>query len=220
MNQLEEQGFEILHHALPEPLILQLQEEADKMAQKTGTTCVRHIREHSAIFDTLSRSQPLLSLLPKHYQCVRSILFDKTERNNWPVAWHQDLTISVKQKIDRDGYQLWSFKDGSPHVQPPVSLLANMITLRLHLDPTPASNGALKVIPRSHLHGKIPPESIKNFITDPPVTCECDTGDILMMKPLLLHASNKSTQPNRRRIIHLEFAKASDLDTCLEWYEK
>ena len=29
---------------------------------------------------------------------VRAILFDKTAGANWKVAWHQDLSIAVKEK--------------------------------------------------------------------------------------------------------------------------
>ncbi len=35
---------------------------------------------------------------------VKSIYFDKPEQSNWFVAYHQDLTISVDQKIDRKGF--------------------------------------------------------------------------------------------------------------------
>lgn len=38
-------------------------------------------------------------------------------------------------------------KDGVPRVQPPVSVLQNMLTLRLHLDRAEAENGALIVLP-------------------------------------------------------------------------
>ena len=41
----------------------------------------------------------------------------------------------------------WSTKDGTPHVQPPVELLQQMVTVRLHLDDCDEANGALRVLP-------------------------------------------------------------------------
>jgi len=48
------------------------------------------------------------------------------------------------------------------------------------------------------------------------VTCAARAGDILAMRPLLLHASSKSTQPARRRVLHVEYA-ASDLPGPFRW---
>jgi hypothetical protein len=74
---------------------------------------------------------------------VRGIYFDKHKEANWKVAWHQDLTIAVHERADIDGYGSWSMKAGIPHVQPPVFVLQSMLTLRLHMDHTDESNGAL-----------------------------------------------------------------------------
>ena len=52
-------------------------------------------------------------------------------------------------------------KHGVPHVQPPVKLLAEMVTLRLHLDFTHSGNGALRVIPGSHLEGRLTASQIE-----------------------------------------------------------
>ena len=150
---------------------------------------------------------------------VRSILFDKTETENWPVLWHQDLTIAVAEEKDIPDYGPWSNKDDSPHVQPPVSLLEKMVTIRLHLDDTPATNGALRVIPRSHNQGKISTNALNKFNKDKAITCECLAGDVLLMSPLILHSSQRSTTPSRRRVIHFEYAHHRDLDPDLQWYE-
>jgi hypothetical protein len=44
-------------------------------------------------------------------------------------------------------------------------------------------------------------------------------GGVLLMRPLLLHASQKATRPARRRVIHLEYA-ACDLPSGLDWNER
>ena len=41
----------------------------------------------------------------------------------------------------------------------------------------------------------------------------------MIMKPLLLHASNRTTNNNKRRVIHVEFSNRSLADR-LQWSEK
>jgi hypothetical protein len=51
-----------------------------------------------------------------------------------------------------------------------------------------------------------------------PVTCAVPKGGVMLMKPLILHASNKSTSERNRRVIHLEFSDI-DLPDGLDWRE-
>src|SRR5258705_2815867 len=71
---------------------------------------------------------------------VRGVYFDKHKDANWKVAWHQDLTIAVSKRQEVEGYGPWSLKAGIQHVQPPVSILENMLAVRVHLDLTDESN--------------------------------------------------------------------------------
>lgn len=98
---------------------------------------------------------------------VRGIYFDKSPAANWLVPWHQDLTLALRERREVSGFGPWSVKDGIPHVQPPVALLEKMITLRLHLDDTDETNGALRVVPGSHVHGRLTAAEIQGM-ADPP----------------------------------------------------
>ena len=211
-------GYEI-HRSIITHELESLRTEANRVATQAGKACVRHLRAASDLFDRLSTSEKMLSLIPKGMQPVRSILFDKTESENWPVLWHQDLTIAVAEEKDIPGYGPWSYKDGSPHVQPPHSLLKNIITIRLHLDNTPSTNGALRVLPNSHNQGIINTETLNQLNKDEAITCECSAGDVLLMSPLILHSSRRSTTPSRRRVIHFEYAQHHDLNSRLQWHE-
>jgi len=151
---------------------------------------------------------------------VRGIYFDKQRDANWKVAWHQDLTIAVKEKIEVPGFNAWSFKGGIQHVQPPVSVLENMIAVRIHLDDAGETNGCLRVIPGSHMQGRLSPEQILKWRTEVnSVSCVVKKGDVIVMRPLLLHSSSISYRPHHRRVIHLEYC-ATDLPGGLEWFEK
>ena len=147
---------------------------------------------------------------------ARSILFDKTPDANWDVIWHQDTTIAVTQQREVDGFGPWSVKGGVPHVQPPVHVLQNMLTLRIHLDPCGLENGPLLIVPGSHAE-LVPDSSIDAVACDRAARplC-CGAGDVILMRPLVLHASRRASHPGHRRVLHLEFA-AEPLPAPLEW---
>jgi hypothetical protein len=151
------------------------------------------------------------------YFLTKAIYFDKPTNSNWFVAYHQDLSISVDNKFDLDNYSNWTFKKGQYGVQPPVEILQDTITIRIHLDKTDKNNGALKVIPKSHLNGIVRADS-KDWDIDNEFFCEVERGGAMLMKPLTLHASNRTTNGQKRRVIHLEFNK-HDLPKPLGWLE-
>ncbi len=99
---------------------------------------------------TLAESEPLTRLtravLGPGAFVVRGLLFDKTPEANWGVPWHQDLTIAVKARTEAAGYGPWTVKAGIPHVQPPVAVLEQMLTVRVHLDESDEPRGPLRVI--------------------------------------------------------------------------
>jgi hypothetical protein len=157
-------------------------------------------------------------LFPEGCHLTKAIYFDKPAGSNWPVAWHQDLMINVAQRADRPGYGPWTAKAGWVAVQPPAAVLENTVTIRLHLDDCDATNGALKVVPGSHHQGVVPAETIARH-TATATVCAVPAGGVLLMKPLLLHASNRSTSARPRRVVHLEFS-AEELPAGLAWRER
>jgi len=150
---------------------------------------------------------------------MRGIYFDKRPETNWLVAWHQDLTLALKERVEVPGFGQWSMKDGVPHVQPPVELLEQMLTVRLHLDDADESNGALRVLAGTHRLGRLTAEQIQRCReTHEEVFCKAKAGDALLMKPMLLHASSRSTSERSRRVLHIEFA-GFQLPMLLDWHE-
>jgi ectoine hydroxylase-related dioxygenase (phytanoyl-CoA dioxygenase family) len=151
-------------------------------------------------------------------RAVRGIFFDKTPAANWPVQWHQDLSIAVAEKNEIEGWAGWSMKNGVPHVQPPSAYLERMVTLRLHLDDCGVDNAPLKVRPGSHGFGRLTRERMDELAREiPDEICCLNAGDALVMRPLLLHASSPARKPAHRRVIHLEFAPADLLPSGLNW---
>lgn len=160
----------------------------------------------------------LAQICGKGYFVTKSIYFDKPEASNWFVAYHQDLTISVDTLADLPDFKNWTIKQDQFAVQPPVQILQNNFTLRIHLDDTNPQNGALKVIPRSHKKDVYRPDDI-DWNSEREVICEVKQGGVMLMKPLLLHASSRTTNQQRRRVIHIEFSN-SELPNQLHWAER
>lgn len=173
---------------------------------------VKHIIFNRKLLETIS------ALFGDEYFIVKSIYFDKPPQSNWFVSYHQDLTISVKEKLETTGFGPWTVKQNQFAVQPPLAILEDNFTIRIHLDDTSSNNGALKVVPGSHLKGVYRPDTIDKSL-EKEVFCEVRNGGIMIMKPLLLHASNRTLNEERRRVIHIEFSR-QDLPGNLQRSEK
>lgn len=157
-------------------------------------------------------------LFGDNYFVVKSIYFDKPETSNWYVSYHQDLTISVDKKVELDNFGPWTTKQNQFAVQPPINILQNIYTIRIHLDDTDENNGALRVIPKSHLKKIYRPETI-DWTTETEMTYKVSKGGIMIMKPLILHSSSRTTNNKKRRVIHIEFSN-HELPTELKWAER
>ena len=220
-REIEVSGFRIVDSYLERESIARLIQAMAAVDLTPTTAGVRNLLALVPSSRTLAQSPEIRSLvtpiLGDSARVVRGIFFDKNPAANWKVPWHQDLTIAVKNRLDIPGFHPWSVKEGVPHVQPPTAILEQMLTVRIHLDRTDESNGALKVIPGSHAEGKLTTAEIDRWKQSPVVSGNCEAGGILLMRPLLLHASSIAIVPSHRRVIHLEYA-SHQLSDGLEWY--
>jgi hypothetical protein len=222
-EKLHRDGFVILENQVDFVTLEKLRADLDKSlaARQAG---IRDLLKRVPSVGQLAQSESMRTLVEKvladSARVVRGVYFDKQKDANWKVAWHQDLTIAVKQRIDVEGFGAWSLKAGIQHVQPPIEILAQMIAVRIHLDDADETNGCLRVIRGSHNLGRLQPDEIARLRdSDRIVSCEARSGDVLIMRPLLLHASSVALQPKHRRVIHLEYCAAT-LPSGLEWYEE
>ena len=150
---------------------------------------------------------------------VRAIYFNKTPDANWSLWWHQDNVISVASRRDVPGFVGWSNKAGVWQVQPPAEVLTNMVAVRVHLDDCGGENGPLRVLPGSHRHGWLD-DAIDDWKRRvPEVVCEVGLGGVVVMCPLILHASAPSVAAGHRRVIHIEYA-CGELPDGLEWNQR
>ncbi len=148
---------------------------------------------------------------------VRAVAFDKTAETNWAVAWHQDRTVAVRERVETEGFGPWSTKDGVLHVAPPVEVLRDMVTLRLHIDPCGPDNAPLRVALGTHGLGVVAAgKAAEVAAAHPLLVCHADEGDVWAYSTLILHASERSRSKGRRRVLQVDFA-ARPLPNGLVW---
>ena len=148
----------------------------------------------------------LAGAIPHGHVTVQCTAFEKSREHNWLVAIHQDVAIPVAARVDDPALGGWSNKAGTWFVQPPVDVLAGLVALRVHLDDCGPDDGPLRVVPASHLDGRLD-DAAAIALRDArgSLACPVPRGGAMLMRPLLLHASTKATGTSRRRVLHFLF---------------
>ena len=199
--------------------LLATQEEAPLRSEAGPVYAARNVLSVWPETGTIWRRPGLLEVLRgvlgEGFGLVRVLFFDKPPGQTWALGWHKDLTIAVRDNgIPSRRLTKPTRKAGVPHVEAPLEVLERMLTARLHLDDATEENGPLKVIPGSHRTGR------KLVLGDvAPRTILARAGDVLLMRPMLAHASNRShpETTQHRRILHLEFAADATLPDGYAW---
>lgn len=204
-------GFEIRPNFINEELVQEIIDEIGGLGDSYPRHGIRNAEKKLASVQRLADSTLLKNTAKKYLsgepEIVRVIVFDKTADKNWLVTWHQDKTISVGHEVDVPNWGPWTVKDGTHHVQPDLNVLEDMITFRIHLDDANEDNGCLKVIPMSHNLGILNnEEKARVLIESQEYLCTAKSGDLLLMRPHLLHSSSKGTAPSHRRVVHIEYS--------------
>jgi predicted DNA-binding transcriptional regulator YafY len=204
----------ILHRATSDPL------RFPKSDQLFAIRCLlKEIPALKPLLFNLNLTRLVKEGFGEGYFLTKAIYFDKPPHSNWYVAWHQDVPVNVKEKIETEGFYGWTNKLGLISVCPPLNYLQSAISVRIHLDDTDELNGALKVLPKTH-HQVMSVEEIANTRENTEAKwCRVKQGGVHVMKPLTLHSSSRSVDQRHRRIIHLEFNN-QELPGNLEWLEK
>lgn len=218
MNDLEGSGYAVADIVLEAHQCDHLTSSLPGVSGGRGG--VRNLIRHPTVARLLSHESfggYLWSLVGRDLVAVNATLFDKTPESNWRLQWHQDRAIAVKERLDVRGYGPWTTRTGVVHVEPPAEVLAQMLALRIHLDECGAENGPLRVIPGSHHEGKIAESDLAGIVAGSPmVEIYVPKGAIVLMRPLLVHASSAARAVDHRRVLHIELAPP-DAISPLQW---
>jgi ectoine hydroxylase-related dioxygenase (phytanoyl-CoA dioxygenase family) len=192
-------------------------EVEDLATDGAGTRRLLDVPWCSELAQRLAGEPRLRAVMPSNAHAVQCTLFVKARDKNWLVSLHQDLSIPVAERIESAQCTGWSEKQGDIFVQPPVSVLKEIVALRVHLDDCDERNGALRVVPGSHRLGRASTAQAhgarevrgERFVPVP-------QGGVMLMRPLLLHASSKARVDLPRRVLHFVFGPPS-LPDGLRW---
>ena len=177
---------------------------------KRSRAGVRHLLSVPTVA-ALARDSRLIALAADVLGCepvpFGATLFDKSAEANWLVVWHQDTALPLLERREVDGWGPWSEKAGVTYAHAPAAALAQVVALRVHLDDSNAENGPLRVLPGTHRAGVLSDAQIHTEAQRvEPVACVVARGGVLVMRPLLVHASSKAFGAAQRRVIHFEYA--------------
>jgi hypothetical protein len=216
-HQLEREGFALLPGALDAPQLKSLLEVISSPPAagevRPGLTrahaCRNVLWEQAELAPALTRlgiDAIATEALGVAAFPINALYFDKTAGANWKVPSHQDLMMPVEEEVREPGFSGWSERAGVLHVEPPVEVLTKLVALRIHFDDCPAANGALAVIPGSHHRGKLGDAGLTGIERELFQACAAAAGDVLLMKPLIIHRSSPAASPSHRRVLHVVYA--------------
>jgi ectoine hydroxylase-related dioxygenase (phytanoyl-CoA dioxygenase family) len=228
-HTLARDGFSIVEDVVPRSMIESLKQaiedlgEREEVRRKGGTYGVRNLFDVVPLCRELAVSTELRDVvepvLGRPAWAIRAALFDKIPGANWKLFWHQDTAIAVREPRAVEGYGKFVKKAGVWHVQPPVAVLEGMLAVRVHLDDCGVDNGPLRVLAGSHRFGRYDDPSPETRSGLQEVVCTVCAGGVVLMRPLLLHASSAAAAPRHRRVIHIEYA-SQPLPGGLQWHER
>ncbi|OOG42264.1 phytanoyl-CoA dioxygenase family protein [Polaromonas sp. A23] len=199
--------------------------ECDAIARRLATVSANPVGTRSllsqawcrALAEKIRRHSCLSPLLPSDFVAAQCTYFQKSQACNWLVPLHQDLSIPVARRITHRSLTGWSEKEGTWYVQPPVELLQQLVAVRLHIDSCGINDGPLRVVPASHLKGRLPEKlATADRQVEAEFICTAGQGSAMVMRPLLLHTSSKSSGTSRRRVLHFLFGPR-ELPFGLQW---
>jgi ectoine hydroxylase-related dioxygenase (phytanoyl-CoA dioxygenase family) len=133
---------------------------------------------------------------------IDATFFDKHARANWTVPGHQDRILAVAGTTERKHRT----RDGITYAELDAETLAGLVALRVHFDASDGDTGALCVVPGSHRNGVLSSSQILAEPLERYVPCTAAAGDVLVLRPLLLHRSSPSRGEGRRRVLHVVYA--------------
>ena len=181
---------------------------------------VRHLLRIPAVRE-LASNERLLRLAREFIGSeplpFRATLFDKSPTANWLVAWHQDTIVPLRRRVDSEGWGPCTIKAGVIHARAPASALAKIVSLRVHLDDSTPKNGPLRVLPGTHGLGVLTTKEIEQLAKNiTPVRCLASRGDVIVMRPLTIHASSKAEAASPRRVIQIDYATQFDFGSGIK----
>lgn len=209
-ESVEENGFVILPEVFAHASLDRLLQQINQLAPPRSRAGLRHALKFAPVA-AWARGPEMLELArtvlgPGAFP-FRATLFDKSLEANWLVVWHQDTALPLRKRLDVPGWGPWSVKEGVAYAHAPTSALNQVVALRVGFDDSTVENGPLRVLPGTHALGVLSDDDVHEVASQlESVDCVVPKGGVLIMRPLIIHASSKSQAESPRRVLHVEYA--------------
>jgi hypothetical protein len=224
---LLEEGYGIIPGVFGERAIAALTSALGKESHRRSKAGIRHlmsvpeVAEIASIKEMVSLAKEVLGESAAPF---RATLFDKSSVANWLVAWHQDTALPIRERREVSGWGPWSVKEGVVYAHAPKEALERVVALRLHLDDSDLDNGPLRVLPGTQKLGLLTDEEIHRLAESiKPIDCPVAAGGVIVMRPLIIHASSEVASNRPRRVLHVEYAESTricaELELAAAWKE-
>jgi ectoine hydroxylase-related dioxygenase (phytanoyl-CoA dioxygenase family) len=213
-------GYAIVPQVVTAEEIHRLLSDLEQSTSQRTRAGVRHLLSNSAVAEFAADRRMLgiaQSVLGSNAFPFKATLFGKSLDANWLITWHQDTALPLREKLETPGWGPWSTKEGITYSHAPASALERVVALRLHFDNSDMENGPLRVIPGSHRQRVLGDQQVENIVDKGEhVTCLVGQGGVIVMRPLIIHASSKSHSDKPRRVLHVEYATRDAVPAPLE----
>jgi len=213
--EVEQNGYGIIPDIVNELEARSLLDELAGAELPRSRAGIRHVMGNPGV-SRIAHQENILatvrSILGERAIPFRATLFDKSPASNWLIMWHQDTALPMMDKNESEGWGPWSVKDSVTYAHAPAKALEKVLAVRLHLDDSNLQNGPLRILPGTHNSGVLTDEQIHKLSESvQAVECPVPLGGAILMRPLVVHASSKSTSDEPRRVIHIEYAAQREI---------
>jgi ectoine hydroxylase-related dioxygenase (phytanoyl-CoA dioxygenase family) len=241
VEQLRSEGYAIIRGFLAPSETEQLSRETDRIYQE-GLKHHATYRDKNLLFEVLDDPKakrrvvlqvhwmawinPYFEHLrrdPRYYQVLAPFLGPDIKQISHQIHWKPPGAKYTFYRYHQDAR--FRNKDATRN------MLEGNVTTGLAIDRQTAANGALRVIPKSHLRGYLglsedgtimtghtPDDDLLRVGLDPEtaVTCEMEPGDLLLWTLYTVHGSAPNVSPHERRFMINSYVRAGDSDRG-EW---
>ncbi len=241
VEQVYSEGYAIVRGFLPPAEMEQIGHEVDRVYQE-GLKHPKTYRDKNLLFDIVDDPKAKRRIVIQvHWMAWINPYLERMRRDpRYLAVLEPFLGQDIKQiahqvhwKPPGAKYTFYRYHQDARfrNANATRNLLYGTVTTGLAIDRQTAGNGALRVIPKSHLRGYLglsedgnimtghtPDDDLRRVGLDPDtaVTCEMQPGDLLLWTLYTVHGSGPNTSQADRRFMINSYVRASDSDRG-EW---
>jgi ectoine hydroxylase-related dioxygenase (phytanoyl-CoA dioxygenase family) len=241
VEQLHREGYVIVRGFLPREEMARMGEEVDRLYGE-GLKHHATYRDRNLLFEVLDDPQAHRRVvLQAHWTPWVSPYLERMRRDPRYLAVLEpflgrdikQITHQLHWKPPGAKYTFYRYHQDARFRNAAAvrNLLYGTVNAGLAIDPQTEANGALRVIPRSHLHGYLglsedgtimtghtPDQDLARVGLDPAsaVVCEMQPGDLLLWTLYTVHGSAPNVSEHDRRFMISSYVRAADSERG-EW---